>query len=106
MDSLISCIQFCEDCLPEPLLTCRLLVARVKLLLFSKSNLGRLLQWNSLILRLRCAANALHRAAQQRQVCHKQLSVWVEKSEWRADQDVQFKAFLWNHQPLTPRDID
>lgn len=47
MDSLITYIQFCEDCLSEPLLKCRLLVGRVKLLLFSKSNLGRLLRWNS-----------------------------------------------------------
>lgn len=52
MDSLISYIQFCEDCLSEALLKCRLSVGRVKLLHFSKSNLGRLLQWNSLILQL------------------------------------------------------
>ena len=44
MDSLISYIQFCEDCLSEPLLKCRLLVGRVKLLLFSKSNLRRLFE--------------------------------------------------------------
>lgn len=68
MDSLISYIQFYEDCLSELLLKCRLLVGRVKLLLFSKSNLGRLLQWNALILRLLCAANALHRATQRREV--------------------------------------
>lgn len=68
MDSLISYIQFCEDCLSEPLLKCLLLVGRFKLLLFSKSNLGRLLRWDSLILRLLYAVNALHRAAQQTKV--------------------------------------
>lgn len=60
MDSLISYIQFCEDCLSVPLRKCRLSVGRIKLLLFSKSNLGRLLRWDSLILRPLCAPDALH----------------------------------------------
>lgn len=68
MDSLISYIQFCEDCLSEPLLKCRRSVGRIKLLLFSKSNLGRLLRWNSFILRTLCAVNALHGLEQQSEV--------------------------------------
>lgn len=72
MDSLISYIQFCEDCLSEPSPKCRQSVGRsvgrIKLLLFSKSNLGRLLRWNSLILRTLCAVNALHGLVQQSEV--------------------------------------